>query len=120
MNEPISHSGAPDRTPGQQQIQEFREGAQLFKEALEEFKKTDMGNLEKRQKFKSVMDQAMRVMSATAKEACLSKKASAAEKQLEEDFQQFHEHVERKDAPGIHLDYVKLQKDLERLEKEAQ
>ncbi|MEM8628560.1 MAG: hypothetical protein AAGF04_00565 [Chlamydiota bacterium] len=102
----------------QEHIAEFHKGEKLFKDALESFENTDVGELHKRREFKEVMDQAMQVMSQTAKEACQSGRLKHLKEKLDGDFQNFHKHLECKDQEKVSQDCDKLRKDLEEINRE--
>ncbi len=85
---------------------------------MESFEKTDMGERHKRREIKEEMDQAMQVMSQTAKEACQSGRSKYLKERLDGDFQNFHKHLECKDQEKVSQDCDKLRKDLEEISRE--
>lgn len=119
MAESISKEASPDATPEKHQLEQFKKGAQLFEEALQEFQASDVKETEKRQKFKGLMQEAACVMSETAAEACKEKQSlQKAEKQLEKDFQDFHENFSKKYCEGLIKNCEALQKDIRHIQQE--
>jgi hypothetical protein len=67
-------------------VQEYRHSADLFKQALDSYKKSD--NMYQQDAFKDVMKQAMQVLNDSA-QALTRKELIAQNKQIEKDFQNF-------------------------------
>lgn len=86
---------------------EFQRGMRLFQQSLQEYQGTEDGP--KKDAFKQVMDEAMQVMSETAKLG-LSKAAQKAESAVENDYQAYSS-----DDSADNLQ--KLQGDLDKLKK---
>ena len=86
MSDPISSSGSSD--PHLQQVykQDFTQGANLFKQSLEQYQNSN--NPLQKEAFKDVMQKAMVVMNETAK-LCLSQEAQKKEAKLNDDFNNF-------------------------------
>ncbi|MES2272803.1 MAG: hypothetical protein V4487_01245 [Chlamydiota bacterium] len=88
--------------------QEYKHGADLFKRALDEYKKSD--NIYQQKEFKDVMDKAMQVMNETAREL-MRQELLKQNQQISKDYTAFQ------DKPTDQTLQNKLGQDLEKAKK---
>ena len=86
---------------------DFARSVDLFQKSLDEYYKTD--DVNKKAKFKDVMDKALQIMNETAR-GFISKGVEEQKEQLEKDYQSFNDH----ESP---TDQQKLNKDIDRLKR---
>lgn len=88
--------------------QEYKQSADLFKRALDQYTKSD--NPFQQAQFKDVMDKAMQVMQETANEL-LRKELVKQNEQISKDYDNFQQY------PGDEDTIEKLQRDLDKAKK---
>ena len=108
MTENISGSGPVNPHDEKMYKQEYKQSADLFKKALDQYEKSD--NAFQKAEFKDVMDKAMNILNESAK-GMIRKDLEEKNKKIARDYETFQKY------PGDHHAVQQLQKDLDEAEK---
>jgi hypothetical protein len=106
----IGGAGGPEHTPREIHMyeQEYRDSAQLFRDAVEHYAKSD--NIYQKKEFQEVMDKALSILNETARE--LNRKGLLEQNaKIEQDYAKFNK------SPDDEGAITQLEKDLDDAKK---
>ena len=87
---------------------EFKRGAKLFQQALEDYEKSKIPA--QKEQFKKVMDEALTVMNQTAKVVCKKRKLKEQEEKVNTDYKSFISDPNKNHYDLLHKDIESIQK----------